>query len=90
MGLSSFLRSRQQPAVDPVNITSAEFKADPYPFYARLRVEEPVFRMTLPDRQSAWLVTPYDDVSRVLKDEGFTKDRRNAMTSMSSRELGTE
>jgi cytochrome P450 PksS len=81
MSLSAFLRrSRQQPTGDVVNITSATFKANPYPFYARLRAEAPVFRVTLPDRQSAWLVTRYDDVSRVLKDEGFAKDRRNAMT----------
>src|SRR5271166_4571460 len=81
MSLSSVLRRRrQQPTGDVVNITSAQFKADPYPFYARLRAEAPVFRVTLPDRQSAWLVTRYDDVSRVLKDEGFAKDRRNAMT----------
>jgi cytochrome P450 len=82
MSLSSVLRrNRQQPPGDAVNITSAQFKADPYPFYARLRAEAPVFRVTLPDRQTAWLVTRYDDVSRVLKDEGFAKDRRNAMTS---------
>lgn len=82
MSLFSVLRRRrQQPAGDDmVNITSATFKADPYPFYARLRAKAPVFRVTLPDRQSAWLVTRYDDVSRVLKDEGFAKDRRNAMT----------
>jgi cytochrome P450 PksS len=81
MSRSSVLRrSRQQPAGNSVNITSAEFKADPYPFYTRLRAEAPVFRVTLPDRQSAWLVTRYDDVSRVLKNEGFAKDRRNAMT----------
>ncbi len=81
MGLSSVLRrSTRRPAGDAVNITSAAFKADPYPFYARLRAEAPVFRVTLPDRQAAWLVTRYDDVARVLKDEGFAKDRRNALT----------
>jgi cytochrome P450 len=74
-------RSRQQPAGDDmVNITSATFKANPYPFYTRLRAQAPVFRVTLPDRLFAWLVTRYDDVSRVLKDEGLAKDRRNAMT----------
>jgi cytochrome P450 PksS len=81
MSLSSVLRRRRRDAAGgAVNITSAEFKADPYPFYARLRAEAPVFRVTLPDRQAAWLVTRYDDVARVLKDEGFAKDRRNALT----------
>lgn len=63
-----------------INITSAEFKRNPYPFYARLRAEEPVFPVTLPDKQTAWLVTRYEDVARVLKDDCFAKDRRNAMT----------
>src|SRR5271166_4065151 len=61
-----------------VNIASPQFK--PYPFYARLRADAPVFRVTLPDKQSAWLVTRYDDVVMVLKDDRFAKDRRNALT----------
>jgi cytochrome P450 PksS len=63
-----------------VNIASPAFKANPYPFYARLRAEAPVYTVTLPDRQTAWLVTRYDDVAAVLKDERFAKDRLNALT----------
>lgn len=62
------------------NIASPEFKANPYLFYARLRAEAPVFRTTLPDKQPAWLVTRYDDVVAVLKDERFAKDKANALT----------
>jgi cytochrome P450 len=61
------------------NLASQQFKANPYPFYARLREEAPVYRTTLPSRQVAWLVTRYDDVLGVLKDERFAKDRFNAM-----------
>lgn len=64
-----------------VNITSAEFKANPYPFYARLRAETPVVRVPLPNKQFAWLVTRYDDVAATLKDERFAKNKRNAMSS---------
>jgi cytochrome P450 PksS len=64
----------------PPNLASAQFKADPYPFYARLRAEAPVHRVTLPDGQTAWLVTRYDDVVTVLKDERFAKDRHNALS----------
>ena len=65
-----------------VNIASREFKADPYPFYARLRAEAPVYRTLLPDKQPAWLITRYDDVFMVLKDEGrFSKDRNAAMSA---------
>src|ERR1700730_15466055 len=63
-----------------VNIASPQFKANPYPFYARLRAESPVFPVTLPDKQRAWLVARYDDVVMVLKDDRFAKDRRNALT----------
>jgi cytochrome P450 PksS len=63
-----------------VNIASPEFKADPFPFYARLRAEAPVFRVPLAGGQSAWLITRYDDVALALKDERFTKDRTKAQT----------
>ena len=61
------------------DLSSPRFKADPYPFYARLRAEAPVWRTTLPDKRSAWLVTRYEDVARVLKDDTFAKDKLNAM-----------
>ena len=63
------------------DLASPEFKADPYPFYARLRAGAPVWRTTLPDKRAAWLVTRYEDVARVLKDDTFAKDRLNAMDS---------
>lgn len=63
---------------ESVKIASAAFKADPHPFYARLRAETPVCRVRLPDRQEAWLVARYDDVLALLKDRRFAKDRRNA------------
>ena len=70
----------------PVNIAGAAFKANPYPFYARLCAESPVFRVALPDGRSAWLVTRYDDVAGVLKDERFTKDKLAAWTQGLMRE----
>ena len=63
-----------------LDISTPEFKAGAYPFYARLRRETPAFALTLPDKRQAWLVTRYDDVMAVLKDERFVKDRQNAMT----------
>ena len=63
-----------------VDVTDATFKANPFPFYAQLRTESPVFPVTLPTKQRAWLVTRYDDVLDVLKDERFAKNRRNAMS----------
>jgi cytochrome P450 PksS len=63
-----------------VDIWSSEFKADPYPFYARLRAHSPVYPVTLPDKQTAWLVTRYDDVAMVLRDERFGKDILRLLT----------
>ena len=63
-----------------IDISSAAFKADPFPFYARLRAESPVFPVALPDGRTAWLVTRYDDVAAVLKDERFAKDPLNALS----------
>jgi cytochrome P450 PksS len=56
-----------------VDITRAEFKADPFPFYAALRAEKPVFRVRM-GRIEGYLVTRYDDVLAVLKDKRFSKD----------------
>jgi cytochrome P450 len=60
------------------DLASPAFKANPHPFYARLREEAPVWRTTLPDKRTAWLVTRYEDVAGVLKDERLAKDPRNA------------
>lgn len=64
-----------------VDFASPEFKADPYPFFARLREKAPVCRVILPGKQAAWLVTRYDDVAAALKDGRFAKDRNNALTT---------
>ena len=55
------------------DLAKPDFKANPYPFYARLRNEAPVCP-TLFLRQPTWLVSRYDDVVRVLKDERLVKD----------------
>ncbi|PYS92699.1 MAG: cytochrome P450 [Acidobacteria bacterium] len=72
----SFPALAEEDAVAQIKMTdlaSPRFKANPYPFYARLRAEAPVCRTTLL-RQRTWLVTRYADVLAVLKDERFVKD----------------
>lgn len=73
----------------PVNIVSAEFKANPFPFLATLRATDPVYRATLPDKTKTpvWLVTRYEDVNTLLKDERFPKNRRSALTPEQIRRL---
>ena len=64
---------------DP-DLASPHFKADPFGFYARLRATAPVYRVALPGKRSAWLVTRYDDVAAVLKDDRIVKDPLNALS----------
>jgi cytochrome P450 PksS len=72
-------------ALHGTDITAPAFKADPFPFYARLREEAPVFdvQLRLGRRpQRAWLVTRHDDVLAVLKDSAtFVKDPRAAVAA---------
>ena len=63
--------------ITPVNVVRREFKANPFPFYAQLRAEAPVYPLTIPVRGKAWYVTRYDDVLALVKDERFVKDTRN-------------
>jgi len=70
-----------------LNIVSPEFKANPFPFLAALRATEPVYRTTLPDKTPVWLVTRYEDVNALLKDERFPKNRRSALTPEQLRRL---
>ncbi|WPB79165.1 cytochrome P450 [Archangium violaceum] len=59
---------------------SQRFKANPYPLYARLREEAPVFRIKAPGNEVGWLVTRYEDVAQVLKHGGISKDRLGSMS----------
>jgi cytochrome P450 PksS len=60
-----------QPIKAP-DLASPKFKANPYPFYARLRAEAPLYR-TRALGQTAWLITRYDDIVAGLRDERFSK-----------------
>ena len=66
---------------------SPEFKADPFPFYARLRAEQPLYRTTLPNGRGLWLVTRYDDAVAVLRDPRFVKDWRGTLTPEEAAQL---
>lgn len=55
------------------DLARPNFKANPYPFYARLRATTPVCPTKLLG-QPTWLVTRYEDAFMVLKDERFVKD----------------
>ncbi|MFL6246063.1 MAG: cytochrome P450 [Thermoanaerobaculia bacterium] len=56
------------------DLSSAGFKADPFPFYAQARRDLPVFTMRWVFGRTAYVVTRYDDAVTVLKDPRFSKN----------------
>lgn len=75
------MKAKQKVKAPPLtDITTSAWKADPYPLYARLRAEQPVSRARF-GKLPAWLITRYDDVALVLRDERFVKDVRNAQSA---------
>jgi cytochrome P450 PksS len=63
--------------LEPVNITSSAFKAKSHDYYERLRTEAPVHPVKLPSGQVIWLISRYEDVANVLKDERLVKSKYN-------------
>jgi cytochrome P450 len=65
-----------------VDFASAAFKRDPFPTYKKLLVNTPVarFRTRGPEGNNAvsFAITSYADVSALIKDTRFVKDRVNA------------
>lgn len=58
---------RSETRFDPA---SREFHTDPYPFYHRLRAEDPVHRTP----EGYWVVTRYPDVMTVMRDQRFGRE----------------
>ena len=59
--------------IENLDITCPAHKANPFLLYERLRNENPVCAVRMLDGQTAWLVTRYDDVVAVLKDERYAR-----------------
>jgi len=57
------------------DLFSAAFKANPFPTYAAMREDAPVYAHLSPNGKTIWYVTRYEDVAAVLKDnDHFCKD----------------
>jgi cytochrome P450 len=68
---------READPVPGAEIYTPEFRADPYPVYARLRAENPVVKVRTP-RFDSYLVTRYDDARAALSDPRLSKDLHRA------------
>ena len=58
-------------------LAGPQFRSNPYPFYARLRKEQPVIQVTTPDGNLAWLITRYEDALNAFRDKRLSKDIAN-------------
>jgi cytochrome P450 len=66
-----------RPEMEPIKasvLAQPRFKANPYPFYARMRREHPVFQASVPVIGRGWFVTRHEDVVTVAKDDRFSRD----------------
>lgn len=67
-----------QDALD-LHLISPEIHANPYPAFSWLRAHLPVHQVMMGSRQ-VWLISRYQDVESVLKDQRFVRDERNAFS----------
>ncbi|MEO8609050.1 MAG: cytochrome P450 [Chloroflexota bacterium] len=67
-----------------LDVTSSQFRHDPYPTYAELRKNEPVPMLPQSMVGNAFLVTRYNDVVTVLKDPRFSNDSRKTSVDLPS------
>ncbi len=68
--------------MDPIKASTLarpEFKANPYPFYAKLRAEAPACRASAPFYGQVWLLTRYEDAVTFHRDDRFAKDFRSKL-----------
>src|SRR3954447_12031964 len=64
---------REAEPVPGAEIYTPEFRADPYPTYARLRADSPVIKVRTP-RFDSYLVTRFEDARTALSDPRLSKD----------------
>ena len=64
---------------DSLDLTSATFKANPFPTFARLRFNDPVHLLSATAEQQTWLLTRYQEAEMALHDERFAKNRSTAL-----------
>ncbi len=63
----------------PYDLFSPYFKADPFPTFAQMRQDAPIYAHHTPNGRIIWYITRYEDVTAVLRDDvHFCKDPRNA------------
>ena len=63
------------------NLMDPAFVRDPYPAYAMLRARAPVWKSPM----GVWVLTRYDDIAKLLKDQRFVHDFDGAISDPRNR-----
>ncbi|MCA9945741.1 MAG: cytochrome P450, partial [Anaerolineales bacterium] len=62
------------------DLFSPNFKANPFPTFAQMRRDDPIFAHRSPSGGTIWYITRFDLVTAVLKDnDHFVKDIRHTL-----------
>jgi cytochrome P450 len=64
--------TQETPMSTPLDPGNAAFRADPFPVFHRLRLEDPVHRS---QAVGGWVLTRYADVQTILRDPSLSSDR---------------
>jgi cytochrome P450 PksS len=68
------------PSEQNLDLFSPRFKADPFPTFAHMRENAPIYSHVAPDGATIWYITRYDDVIEVLRDnDTFVKNKRSTL-----------
>ena len=68
------------------DLFTSAFKTDPFPTFAQMRQDAPVYAHIAPSGETIWYITRYEDVTAVLKDDSnFCKDPRHAKDNIKPR-----
>jgi cytochrome P450 PksS len=75
--------------INVYKIWGVEARRNPFPLYAQMRANEPVYRAIGPvSGHTFWMVTRYEDCVTVLKDPRFIKDADHLLTPEQRENLG--
>lgn len=73
-----------------INPFSPAFKSEAYSIYEELRKEKPVFQVKMPNGDTGWIISRYEDAVSLLKDQRITKSPHSLMTSKQFKSLSPE
>jgi cytochrome P450 len=78
------MHSEETPNTEAIyyDLFSPQFKSNPFPTFAEMRHNDPIYPHVAPDGSTIWYISCYEDVVEVLKNnDTFVKDKKNTLLS---------